>query len=365
MADRAVGGRASIPLRIDRLTPTRLADVLGLSPKAIRSLRILDADSGTAARARIAVDSDADLPKSLFVKLPPHDFGQQVLLNLFRLGAREVLVYRALGAAAPVRVPRCYAARHDPVRKRSLLILEDLSGRAEFRTCVDTVTRAEAEAVVDALADLHARFWATDRFVGDLRPLAARSAAEIAVGDLIRRYLLGRLTGPIADLVPPETKRACRMFFERSADIDRFWAAQPQTLTHGDPHLGNLFVEAGVPGFLDWQVASAGVGIRDVAYFATASVEPGLLRRIERDLVRRYAARLERAGIAVAGDRLWTLYVAALTEPLLAFVCTAAAGDRMQPFAVSQVGVERAVAAVTAYDSFAVLAELIGPDSAR
>ena len=126
-----------------------------------------------------------------------------------------------------------------------------------------------------------------------------------ALGDLIRRRFLGNMKGPTADLVPADMKRKCRILFERSADIDAFWASQPQTLLHGDPHLGNLFFEGASPGFLDWQVAMSGAGMRDVAYFATVSVEPTLLRRIERDLVERYAARLEAVGIVVDADHLW------------------------------------------------------------
>ena len=60
---------------------------------------------------------------------------------------------------------------------------------------------------------------------------------------------------------------------------------------------------------------------------------------------------------------MWTLYRAAITEPWLAFVCTAEAGERMQSFEISRVGVERAVAAVEAHDSFTVLRSLIDAPS--
>lgn len=357
--DRTVPARGGIPLRAHQATEQWLCSALGLAPGAIASVHIIQQHSGTAARARIAVQSAADIPEHLFLKLPPRNYLQHVLMNVFHLGIRETLAYRALGSQPPVRIPHCYAAQADRVRRRSLLVLEDLSETAEFRTVADSVTRTEAEAVVEAMADLHATFWRTDRFARDLAPLAARSTTEIRIGDMIRRRFLGEITGHTADLIPDVTKRQCRIFFQRSADIDAFWAAQPQTLIHGDPHLGNLFFEGAIPGFLDWQIATAGAGIRDVAYFANASVEPDLLRTIERDLVERYAGRLDAAGIAVDGDHLWTLYRAGITELFLAAVCTAEAGARMQPHDVSRVGVERSVAGVVAHDSFAVLAALI------
>ncbi|MBH0778051.1 phosphotransferase family protein [Nocardia bovistercoris] len=357
--DRVGPARTDIPLHVDGVTAPWLAGALGLPAGSIGAVRVVEHDSGTAARARVAVKSEADLPEHLFLKLVPRNYLQHVLMNIFRLGVKEVLAYRALGENPPVRVPRCHVAEVDRSGRRSILVLEDLSATAEFRTVIDSVTRAEAEAVIDALAALHAQFWASARFAGDLRPLAERSATEIRIGDIIRRRFLAQITGHTADLIPEQVKRDCRMFYERSADIDAFWAAQPQTLIHGDPHLGNLFFEAGAPGFLDWQIAAAGVGIRDVAYFASASVEPELLRTIERDLVRRYTTRLADAGIEVDGERQWALYRAALTEFFLAAVCTAEAGDRMQPLAVSRVGVQRTVASVTAHDSFAVLTELV------
>ena len=358
-ADRTIPFGTEVPLHEKQITASWLAGELGLPTGAIGSVTVVDAHSGTANRARIEVTSDGRLPESLFAKFPPRNYLQHVLMHVFRLGTKEVLAYKAFGDDPPVRTPRCYLAREDRLRRRSILLLEDLSATAEFRTVVDSVTAAEAEAVVDALAGLHARFWNSDRFDGDLRQLAHRSPAEIRLGDLIRRKFIGNITGHTAAIIPDDQKRACRIFFERSADIDAFWTSQPRTLIHGDTHLGNLFFENGCPGFLDWQVAMTWPGIRDVAYFVTASVEADEARRIERDLVRRYVTRLGELGVYVDGERTWTLYQAAITEPWLAFVCTAEAGDRMQSFEISRVGVERAVAAVAAHDSFTVLRSLV------
>ncbi|ROO85326.1 phosphotransferase family enzyme [Actinocorallia herbida] len=355
--DRTLPG-GSVPLRADGIDERWLSDALGLAPGTVTSVRIADAHSGTAARVRLAVEADG-LPDHLFLKLPPRNYLQHVLMNLFDLGLREIHAYRALGETPPVRVPRCHAAKADEGRRRSVLVLEDLSETATFRTVVDSVSREEAESVVDALAGLHAAFWGTDRFKTDLAPLARRSPGALRLGDLIRRRFLEQINGHAADLIPEEMKLQCRVFYQRSAEIDAFWEARPQTLIHGDTHLGNLFFEGSAPGFLDWQVAMAGPGIRDIAYFATTSVEPDLLRKIERPLVERYAARLRDLGVAADTDEQWTLYRAAVTEAYLAAVCTAEAGERMQPRDVSRTGVARAVAGVAAHDSFKVLTALI------
>jgi aminoglycoside phosphotransferase (APT) family kinase protein len=150
-----------------------------------------------------------------------------------------------------------------------------------------------------------------------------------------------------------------RVFFERSADLDAYWASEPQTVLHGDPHFGNLWFEGDKPGFLDWQVAIAGAGVRDVAYFTTLSVDTDLRREIEHGLVERYAARLDAAGVEADVDHLWTVFRAGATEAYLSAVASAEAGDRAQDPEICRLGVERSVAAISDHDSFGVLAALV------
>ena len=323
-------------------------------------MRVVDENSGTAARARIAIehDADVDVPDHLFLKFTPHSYLQRVMMLVFELGTREVFVYRTLGDELPVRMPRCYGAEVDARRGRNLMILEDLAGSARFRDIREPVTETEAEAVVDVMAAQHAAYWETPRFAGDLQPLTVRSATSDLLGDLVRRRFIGNMKGQAADIVPESMQREGRILFERSADVDAFWASQPQTVIHGDTHLGNLFFEGEAPGFIDWQVTRAGVGMRDVAYFATGSVEPELLRKIERGLVERYAASLDAAGIPVDVDQLWTIYRVGTTEFYTSVVAASEAGERAQDPEICRVGVERAVAAIEAHDSLTVLATL-------
>jgi hypothetical protein len=82
-------------------------------------------------------------------------------------------------------------------------------------------------------------------------------------------------------------------------------------------------------------------------------------RAIERDVVGRYAGRLAANGVAVDPEATWTRYRAAISEFYIAAVVTAGTSERMQPHAVTRAGVERAVAAAEANDTFAVLAHLL------
>jgi hypothetical protein len=359
--ERFVPGGSSVPLESSGVTPRWLKDVLGLPSGAISSVSVVSEDSGTAARARIAVESepDVDVPSHLFLKLTPTNYLQRMMMQVFDLGANEVFFYQALGNHVPVRLPRCHAAMIDTRRGRNVIILEDLADTALFRDIRDPATATQAEAVIDAMADQHAAFWGTDRFATDLRSMTGRSAAANFLGDIIRKRFLGNMKGQAADIVPDAVKRQGRIFFERSADIEAMWAAEPQTVLHGDTHLGNLFFEGDDPGFIDWQVARAGAGIRDVAYFTSSSLDINVRRTVERRLVERYAERLEAAGIGVDFDWLWALYRAGFTEFYTSAVAASEAGKRAQDPEVCRVGVERAAAACEDHDSFGILEALI------
>ncbi|MFG1925475.1 phosphotransferase [Cryptosporangium sp. NPDC048952] len=350
--------RGGLPDRADRVTAEWLSSVLG---KQVRSVSVLSQDSGTAARARIALDAE---PGRVFLKLTPRDVQQQVLMNVVGMGHREVLFYRAVAGDLPIRVPRCYAAFDDPTLGRIAVVLEDLTGKATFRDVRDDVSLAEAEAVVDAFADLHAALWQSPRLSGELAELGPlrRSPVVGMFGRALVRRALAKPAKPVADLISADLARRSRVVSENLETLDAFWAAQPQTLTHGDPHLGNLFFEGGCPGFLDWQVATICPGIRDVAYFLVTSLQPSTAREHERGLVDRYADRLAGAGVKADPETLWTWYRAVASEAYIAAMATAGAGERMQSRAVARSGVERAAAAVEALDTFDAVAALIGVD---
>lgn len=358
--DRAVPVARRLPHDGRGVTSAWLESAVGAPAGSIRSVTLLDEHHGTAGRARVAIDADPStgLPSHLFVKFTPRNLQQHLLMNVMDLGLREVLFYRSIAGDAPIRVPRCYGVQVDDRRGRNAMVLEDLSATARFRDIREPCSPDEAAAVADALADLHAAFWGSPRFTGDLAPLVARSAPATYLGEVFVRRILGDLKGQAAELVPPEVRRASRILLDDKAAVDRLWASEPRTLLHGDTHLGNLFFEGTVPGFLDWQAVMAGPGIRDLAYFVNASVDSATARAIERGLVDRYAGRLAGRGVDVDAAHLWERYRAAVAELYIAAVVTSGTGNRMQDQTVSRVGVERVVAAVQALDTFEVLRSL-------
>lgn len=372
----AVLAAETVRFAIDRVVPTRgvpdrgsavgarwLEAVMGLPAGTVRSVRVVDEHHGTASRARLAVDVDrrADVPSTLFVKLAPWAFGGRLFMNAMGLGEREAAFYATIAGEVPVRVPRCYGAVVDGRRGRNAIVLEDLGDSAMFRDITDACSLDDANAVVDALADLHARYWASPRLATDLAGLAPHhGAGRAALAGAFVRRVLERPRGLAADLVSSAVVSDSRVLGERGAGIDAFWATQPATLVHNDTHLGNLFFEGGRPGFLDWQNAGVGPGIGDVAYFVVPSLPPDVARQAEPALVGRYVERLRAAGVDVDGEGMWMAYRAAVARYYVGAVVTAAFGDRLQRAHIVRTGVERAVAAVRDLEVFELLRSLTG-----
>src|SRR3546814_4086106 len=68
--------------------------------------------------------------------------------------------------------------------------------------------------------------------------------------------------------------------------VQRHQSTLPQTLLHGDTHLGNTYLLPGSGGgLLDWQLMVRGYHIHDVNYLITTALPIGERRAQERDLL--------------------------------------------------------------------------------
>jgi hypothetical protein len=134
------------------------------------------------------------------------------------------------------------------------------------------------------------------------------------------------------------------------------WAledAAPPALSHGDPHIGNTYLDgSGRPAFLDWQGVCIAPPMDDVAYFIAGALTVADRRAHERDLVALYRdAVAASGGPVVDADADWLDY---RQHHLHGFLWSLT-GPKMQPrervFAMS----ERHVAAITDHDTLALL----------
>jgi hypothetical protein len=220
------------------------------------------------------------------------------------LSAVEARFYRDVAPAlsAEVNRPLGYFGGIDATG-RAIVLMEDLTARgATFAEPTSDATVDEVAQGIEQLAALHAQFWkpaALQPF-----PRLCRIADIVAIlrflvsPDHFARYIDRAPDG----LAPGPTDCAIvgvalQTMFASDADL-------PQTLVHGDPHLGNTFREHdGTPGFLDWQFVGRGPAIWDVTYYLTGALDPTVRRTAEHDLPLRTRESSPAMPVALSRDR--------------------------------------------------------------
>jgi hypothetical protein len=156
-----------------------------------------------------------------------------------------------------------------------------------------------ARGLVDAFARLHAHFWESPRFAGDLSWARTWSTRP---GNMVLKRFYSRGRRGALRLDRPEATPAVRAV---SAALDNHIDAYygefevgPLTLLHGDSHLGNTYsMPDGRAGLLDWQVVWQGPGLREVTYWMTGGLEPDVRRQHDRELLDRYQEGLRAGGV--------------------------------------------------------------------
>lgn len=297
----------SRPHRITDVTAQLLTRALGDDVGArVEAVELGTGTSGTTDRQQATIKWDgvgtaAGLPTSVFVKSTPSAVKNRVISAVTGLGATEARFYRTCRPGLQdVPAPQCYFAEAGH-GARHLIVLEDITASGGIpgvlsRDC----TLAFAESLMDAFAALHAQHWESPRFATDLSwvtPLSDRVGFRVLAWQF--RKMRTTLTAH-ADLnLPDEVHRMCRLVNDHDHDLYRRWDVGPQTLIHGDSHLGNTFQTAdGRAGLLDWQIVHRAPGMREVTYSLVWSLPVALRREYEAHLITRYLDGLAAHGVS-------------------------------------------------------------------
>ncbi|MBR29230.1 MAG: phosphotransferase family protein [Rhodobacteraceae bacterium] len=224
--------------------------------------------------------------------------------------------YRVMDALrdTPVPAPRMVAYCDDPgVIGAEFYVMAHLAGRIIPPPAMDPVDRADrpalAQALVDTLADLHG---VDQTAVG----LADFGRPEGYLGRQTARWAT-QYEGAKSAL--PADFDYARFDWLRDWLMERAPAAADETsIVHGDFRLGNMVVHPTEPriiGVLDWELATLGHPLADLAYLClpwrTPKDLPGGADMAaaglpsEAEMVARYCARSGRAGIPE-----WPLFLA-------------------------------------------------------
>ncbi len=331
-----------LPIDVAELTAEWFSTVLG---RDVDGVELLDRSSGTTGRAHVALAGEPTVPPTVFVKLAPFDELQREFVTSVGMGVAEARFYRDLAPEIPVRLPGVWFADTDG--DRYVMVLEDLvAGGCRFPTPKDGDIAWRARDIVEQMAALHARFWESPRFDadGDLAWLVPKGTGAAGGGAKFVKMAVDA----VGDRLPEEFHRLADIYISRNDDIVRLWNSGPRTLVHGDPHLGNLFVDTAGgdrTGFLDWAMIGRSPGLRDVAYVLCNSIPAEVRAADERALLDRYCALLGDAGIDLDAETAWEQYRLFAVYSWVSATSTAGMGSKWQPLHIGLGGTKRATAA--------------------
>jgi len=295
-----------IPLHAGEIDAGWLEDVLGARHPGVclAEATLLENHEATNAHARLALRyrEPAGAPETLFCKLLPSEPGRREAIVQTGMGIKEARFYEQLAPRVSMRVPEVHGIRYDAGDGSFALLMEDLAaGRCTISEGPQSVSVDAAARALADLAELHVRFEDPSRrraeagWVREPAPASDYATTRLRYGLDHRR---DRLTDVFAELA--------ELYIDQYDALHAQWHHGPLTVIHGDPHIGNLFDDAGRTGFLDWGIIQVSTPLRDVSYFLCMALDVEDRRRSESELLRHYLdVRSSLGGHVIDFDAAW------------------------------------------------------------
>lgn len=252
--------------------------------------------------------------------------------NLGELYDNEVNFYVRLRPELAIEAPRVLGGISDKSEAAYYLLLEDLSLRdAVFPTVLRDNSLDEVRSILDQFALLHASFWNSPRLTGDLAWYQGHASGSLA------ERMANAMEAVVArNLAAEPFKRELLAGLGTTAErlhagylaLMRHQSTLPQTIVHGDGHVGNTYLlPGGKAGLLDFQLTSRGAWCHDVSYLLATALPIEVRRQEERALLAYYLDRLAAHGVAevplaetawleLGRAFLWGLYIGWLPTPI-------------------------------------------------
>jgi aminoglycoside phosphotransferase (APT) family kinase protein len=324
------------PTTADDVTAEWLSAALAVRHRGVdvAAVEVLERHEVTNAHARVRVTyRNADgAPDVLFCKLPPND-DRRARIIASGMGHREARFYAELAPSVGMRVPAAHVALTDDDGMFAILLEDLVSGGCEVSDGSWAIPLDAAAGAIEDLAALHVRFADPARRAAEA-PWVQVSTPSKGYAEPMLRYGIEhhreRLTDSFVEI--------SEIYFAHHDDLQRLWHEGPPTVIHGDPHLGNLFLDAKRVGFLDWGIINVNTPMRDISYFMTMAMAVEDRRANERDLLRFYLDLRKAAGLTdITFDDAWRAHRihAAYNVPASCQVVTFPEGmsDRRRTFA--------------------------------
>jgi len=328
------------PLTADGWTPALMTELISGNHPGVRvsNVTVVEAslygDQMVSTSGRTVLDLDyegasADLPRRMLVKQAQLELSPEALYD------NEVGFYGRLRPEIEIETVRAFGCGFDRESCTYALLLEDLRQRGvTFPNVTVAVSLDSMRSLLDLLARLHARYWQSPRFSGDLSwvqthvsgPLHEKfhrpDALPVAIADRVaavqfKREMVQRMGVTVDDL------------YNGFKALQHHQSRLPNTLLHGDTHIGNTYLlPDGSGGLLDWQLFVRGYCLHDVSYVIATGLAIEDRRKHERDLLRYYLDRLKAHGVAEPPSfddawteyrraSVWNVYIGWLTTPVV------------------------------------------------
>ena len=295
-----------LPLASADISPAWLTAALSARYPGVRvaSVQVMNERGSTNHHVRLGItyDERAGLPDTMFAKMASLDPAHRAAIGSTGMGTREARFYDELAPSLDMRIPTSYFSRAGD-DGAFLILLEDL--QATDCRISDGTWGIPADLAAGALTDLarlHVRFEDADRLAA-VQPWVTASPA-MASGSTLP--LLKMVIDQNADVLSEAYIAVAEMYLADPDAVVALWAQGPQTLIHGDTHIGNLFVDGDRVGFLDWGLLNVSTPMRDVSYFLTMSMLADERRAHERDLLQHYLdVRRSLGGAEISAEEAW------------------------------------------------------------
>jgi hypothetical protein len=328
------------------------------------SVEVCGGDQGSSVRRRLKVayndeGEKAHLAEDLFCKTTP------TVLTRLATGlsaAAEGRFYREVRPELKIETPKCYHSAWDRNSGRSIHLFEDIVATKAARFCRwnTTISRPEAEQIIDTLATMHGQFYESPQFNSSLKWVVSYVDFFGAGERVGLRQCHERATRKAEAIIPPDVTRRSSEIWPLTLKALDLHRRGPYTMLHSDVHLGNWYISEGRLGLCDWQCIGRGHWARDVAYALSTTISIENRRAWERDLLRRYLDRMrESCGLGTSLDQAWDLYRQQIVLALMMWTPTlvhSRTTPDMQPEEMSLEMIKRITSAMSdlrSLDSFA------------
>jgi len=293
----------ALPTEIEGITRDWLETALsGYAPGVrVRDFEMVDFMRTTCTKIRIRLDldnnpPDAPIPPTVILKggFEPHSRKMSIMHQT------EALSYATLAPVLGLRTPTPYFAAWEEESEQGIVIMEDLVARGvEFCSPLKPQSFEQVERRIKVLGRFHAQTWDSP----EIKPGGRWGwlTDTTTIWHHFNQYLEPDVwdyyvNSPRGAAVSTEfhDRQWMRDALDRMAALAR---TLPFCATHGDTHLGNLYIDIdGEPGFFDC-ISCASPGLIEITYHLVCALDLSTRSKHEGALIQTYLETLRASGV--------------------------------------------------------------------